>query len=62
MKFLLPILAAVSAFSISCERHDFEGKNGTKQLHEAHGAHHPDHANSAGPEAEHDADAKTDAK
>ncbi|MEI7956723.1 MAG: hypothetical protein WCJ66_16280 [Verrucomicrobiota bacterium] len=62
MKFLLPILATASAFFISCERHEFEGKNGTKQLHEAHGAHHPDHANSAPPEAEHDADAKTDAK
>ena len=57
MKLLLLTLAAASALLISCERHEFEGKNGTKQLHEAHGAHHPDHE--AG--AEHDA-AKPDAR
>jgi len=63
MKSTLLTLAASCAFLISCERHDFEGKNGTKQLHEAHGAHgahHPDHDASATPEAEH-AKAKTDA-
>jgi len=46
MKFLLLTLVAACAFSISCERHEFEGKNGTKQLQESHGAHHPDHASS----------------
>ncbi|MEI6604039.1 MAG: hypothetical protein WCP35_01925 [Verrucomicrobiota bacterium] len=40
MKSLLLILAAACAFFISCERHAFEGKDGTKQLHESHGAHH----------------------
>ena len=60
MKSLLLTLAATCAFLISCERHAFEGKDGTKQLHEAHAAHHPDHAASAVPEAEH-AKAKTDA-
>jgi len=54
MKSLLLTLAASCAFLISCERHDFEGKNGTKQLHEAHGAHHSEHPASALPEAEHD--------
>jgi len=47
MKFFLLTLAAACACSISCERHEFEGKNGTKQLQESHGAHHPDHGSGA---------------
>ncbi len=39
MKFLLLTLASACACSISCERHEFEGKDGTKQLQESHGAH-----------------------
>lgn len=37
------LLSALVAFVLgSCERHDFDGPNGTKQLnehHEAHGEH-----------------------
>jgi hypothetical protein len=38
MKWLLPMISLVAAcaFHSSCERHEFEGKDGTKQLHEAH--------------------------
>ncbi|MGB0292792.1 MAG: hypothetical protein ACPGIA_09460 [Luteolibacter sp.] len=32
------LLVAIAFFSASCERHDFEGPNGTKQLH-GHGDH-----------------------
>ena len=39
MKYLLMTLATACALTISCERHEFEGKHGTKQLHEPHGAH-----------------------
>ncbi|MEX1116805.1 MAG: hypothetical protein WEB53_16280 [Akkermansiaceae bacterium] len=49
MKFLSVLLVAVSVFAVSCERHEFEGPDGTKQLHEKHGAHaadHDDHAES----------------
>ena len=56
MKFLLLTLAAACAFSISCERHEFEGKNGTKQLQESHGAHHAAHDSSAAPDAAHGKD------
>jgi hypothetical protein len=44
MKFLLLTLTTACAFSLSCERHEFEGKNGTKQLHEAHGSHDTNNA------------------
>ena len=44
MKFLLLTLAAACALSLSCERHEFEGKDGTKQLQESHGSHHAEHA------------------
>lgn len=44
MRFLLLTLAAACACSLSCERHEFEGKQGTKQLHESHGAHAAPHA------------------
>ncbi len=38
MKSFSILLAGLSLFVISCERHDFEGPDGTKQLHEHHGA------------------------
>ena len=44
MKRFSLLLAAIAFFSASCERHEFEGENGTKQLH-AHGkGHGDDHA------------------
>ena len=43
MKYLLMTLATACAVTISCERHEFEGKHGTKQLHE-HAAGHGDSA------------------
>lgn len=42
MKSLSILLVAVSVFAVSCERHEFEGPDGTKQLHEHHGAGHGD--------------------
>lgn len=42
MKSFSILLVAVSAFAVSCERHEFEGPDGTKQLHEHHGAGHDD--------------------
>ena len=39
MKFFSILLVAVSVFAVSCERHEFEGPDGTKQLSEHHGAH-----------------------
>jgi len=42
MKFyFLPILVLTCVLGFSCERHEFEGPNGTKQLHK-HGAGHSD--------------------
>jgi hypothetical protein len=41
MKFFSILLVAVSLLGISCERHEFEGADGTKQLHEHHAAHEP---------------------
>jgi hypothetical protein len=38
MKFFSILVAAVSLVGVSCERHEFEGPNGTKQLNEPHGA------------------------
>jgi hypothetical protein len=38
MKFFLLMLGVVSGMFMSCERHEFEGPNGTKRLHESHGA------------------------
>ncbi len=43
MKFLTLLLMAVSMFAVSCERHDFEGPYGSKQLHQKHAAHPPSH-------------------
>ena len=53
MKFLSLLLVAFSMFAISCERHDFEGADGTKQLHEKHGAHKPSTADVHGEKAAH---------
>jgi hypothetical protein len=39
MKYFLLLIAAVAVASVSCERHEFDGPDGTKQLHE-HGADH----------------------
>jgi len=54
MKFLLLTLATVCACSLSCERHEFEGKNGTKQLQESHAAHEAGHGTHKTPDADHD--------
>lgn len=43
MKLSSVLILAVSLFAVSCERHDFEGPDGTKQLHEhGHGGHQAD--------------------
>jgi hypothetical protein len=46
MKLLAILLTSASLLAVSCERHEFEGKDGTKQLHEHHasGGHAADHA------------------
>ena len=36
MKSFSMLLAAVCVMGISCERHEFEGPQGTKQLHQHH--------------------------
>jgi hypothetical protein len=38
MKLFCILFLAVSAFVVSCERHEFDGPHGTKQLNQAHGA------------------------
>jgi len=40
-RFSSLILVLVCLVGISCERHEFEGPNGTKQLHK-HGSGHSD--------------------
>lgn len=37
MKFFLMMLGLAGGLFISCERQEFEGPGGTKQLHEPHG-------------------------
>ncbi len=37
MKSFSVLLVAVSLFAVSCERHEFEGPDGTKQFHQHHG-------------------------
>jgi hypothetical protein len=46
MKLLAILLTSASLLAVSCERHDFEGPNGTKQLHQhaAPGGHAAGHA------------------
>lgn len=39
MKLSSMLLLAVAMLGISCERHEFEGPNGTKQLNESHDSH-----------------------
>jgi hypothetical protein len=46
MKLLCVLVVAVAMAGISCERHSFEGPNGTKQLHE-HAAVHGEAADHA---------------
>ena len=43
MKLVLLMLVVVAVAGVSCERHEFEGPDGTKQLHE-HAAGHGDSA------------------
>lgn len=40
MKLIFLFLATISILGVSCERHEFEGPNGTKQLHKPHGGGH----------------------
>ncbi len=42
MKLFSLLLVAVALSGVSCERHEFEGPDGTKQLHEKHSAHGDD--------------------
>jgi hypothetical protein len=39
MKLFSLLLVAVALMGVSCERHDFEGPDGTKKLHEHHSSH-----------------------
>jgi len=39
MKLFSLLLVTVSLLGVSCERHEFEGPDGTKQLHEHHSGH-----------------------
>ena len=39
MKVFTLLLVAVVMSGVSCERHEFDGPNGTKQLNPAHPAH-----------------------
>jgi hypothetical protein len=50
MKLFSLLLVAVALSGVSCERHEFEGPDGTKQLHEQHPASHGAQADHASPE------------
>jgi hypothetical protein len=39
MKLFSLLLVAIALLGASCEPHEFEGPNGTKQLHEHHSGH-----------------------
>lgn len=39
MKLFSLLLLVVSMMGVSCERHEFDGPNGTKQLNEKHETH-----------------------
>jgi hypothetical protein len=39
MKVFFLLLVVVSVLGVSCERHEFEGPDGTRQLHEHHKSH-----------------------
>ncbi|MCX6868468.1 MAG: hypothetical protein NTV46_20130, partial [Verrucomicrobia bacterium] len=49
MKLILLWIWVVAVAGVSCERHEFEGPNGTKQLHE----HAGDAAEQAAPAGKH---------
>ena len=61
MKLFSMLIVAVSVFAVSCEKHQFDGPNGTKQLNVEHGdgAEHGDqtgaaeHSEHPEPQAEH---------
>ncbi|NJM36915.1 MAG: hypothetical protein HC845_03035 [Akkermansiaceae bacterium] len=38
MKLFFALMLAVSFCAVSCERHEFEGPDGTKQFHKSHAA------------------------
>jgi len=40
MKLFPLLLLAVAFAGVSCERHEFEGPDGTKQLHQHHSGGH----------------------
>ncbi len=46
MKLFSLLVVVVALVGVSCERHDFDGPDGTKQLHKKHGAHHGDEEHS----------------
>jgi hypothetical protein len=39
MKLISLLCVAVAVAGVSCERHEFEGPNGTRKLHEHTGGH-----------------------
>ena len=43
MKLFSLLIVAVAFSGVSCERHEFEGPDGTKQLHEHHDSSHAEH-------------------
>jgi hypothetical protein len=45
MKVFSLLLVAVALSGVSCERHELDGPDGTRKLHEPHGSHgsHDDH-------------------
>lgn len=52
MKVLCSFVIAVSVFGVSCERHEFEGPEGSRRLHE-HGSGHG-HGDEHGAGEQHD--------
>jgi hypothetical protein len=42
MKLFFLLVPIVALFGISCERHEFDGEDGTKRLHKHHGSHDKD--------------------
>jgi len=54
MKLIHLMLAAAAFCGLSCERHEFEGPDGTKQLHQ-HGKGHDGHDAHHGVSDPHDA-------
>jgi len=39
MKLFTLLVLTVALAGVSCERHEFEGPNGTKQMNEPHSSH-----------------------